>query len=123
MPRLISVAGCGTIRANPDNPGGVPLKLAIGCGNVAMVEHLLTANADPRLAEGLFRAHRGETDVPYAEYVLQAGAAEPGSTLRMLSLLDGHGWTVCRTLRGVRKQKGKASLVRCPPPSSAGGML
>ncbi len=93
-------------RADPNLPGGVPLKLAIGCGNVAMVEHLLIAGADPILAERLFRNARGaEEHLPLAEYVLAAGAADSGSTMRMLTLLDDHGWTVCRIVRVERKTK------------------
>ena len=42
-------------RADPNHNGGLPLKLAIGCANVAMVEHLLWAKADPSMAERLFK--------------------------------------------------------------------
>ena len=86
------------------------MKLAIGCGNVPMVEHLLNARANPSLAEGLFRHARGaEDDLVLAEYVLMAGGADSASTLSMLTLLDGHGWQVCRIVC-VEKNKVKKGI-------------
>jgi len=81
--------------ANPDEPPGVALKYALGCANVFMVGHLLSARANVAEAERRFVEAASQNPKRNGwglwDFILLASSRDSTSSKKFADMLEQHG--------------------------------